>query len=125
MGGFAGRAGRVYLTNAPTYLDKARLFPGSTFVIGHDTALRIVDPRFYGGPAGRDAMLDELERLGARFLVFGRLDASGSFRVFSPEDFEHTVSGFLARVASPVPAHVFRLDISSTEVRKRSGGHFD
>jgi hypothetical protein len=115
---------RLYLTNAPTYLDKARLFPGCTFVVGHDTAKRIVDPRFYGGPAGRDSVLDELERLGARFLVFGRVDASGEFRDFSAEEFEHPVAGFLERVATPVPGDVFRLDISSTEVRRRSGEEF-
>jgi len=123
--GFTGRSCRVYLTNAPTYLHKARIFPGCTFVLGHDTALRIVDPRFYGGPAGRDAMLDELERLGARFLVFGRVDASGEFRDFSAQEFEHPVADFLERVASPVPGHVFRLDISSTEVRRSTGLEFD
>jgi hypothetical protein len=117
---FRNQTCRLYLTNAPTYIEKARLFPGCTFVVGHDTALRIVDPRFYGGPAARDAMLDELERLGTRFLVFGRVDASGQFRDFSAEEFEHPVSGFLSRVATPVPGQVFRLDISSTEVRRRS-----
>ena len=124
LNGFEGRAGRLYLTNAPTYVEKARLFPGCTFVVGHDTALRILDPRFYGGPAARDAMLDELEGLGTRFLIFGRIDESGRFRDFSHEEFEHPVSGFLSRAATPVPGHVFRLDLSSTEVRERSGEDF-
>ena len=123
--GFEGRSGRLYLTNAPTYVEKARLFPGCTFAVGHDTALRIVDPRFYGGEAARGAMLEELEGLGARFLVFGRVDASGRFRDLSDEEFEHPVSGFLSRVATPVPGHVFRVDLSSTEVRGRSGEDFD
>ncbi len=70
-------------------------------------------------------MLDELERLGTRFLVFGRVNASGEFRDFSPEEFEHPVAGFLARVATPVPGHVFRLDLSSTEVRRRSDRRYD
>ena len=123
--GFEGQACRLYLTNAPTYVEKARHFPGCTFAVGHDTALRIVDPRFYGGIAGRDAMLEELEGLGARFLVFGRVDASGRFRDFSHEEFEHPVSDFLARVATPIPGHAFRLDLSSTEIRARSGDDFD
>ena len=120
LNGFEGRGGRLILTNAPTYVEKARLFPGCVFVVGHDTARRIVDPRFYGGPEARDAMLDELEALGARFLVFGRVDEIGQFRDFSPEEFDHPVSGFLARVTTPVPGHVFRMDISSTEIRARS-----
>jgi hypothetical protein len=124
LGGFAGHHCRLYLTNAPTYIEKARLFPGCTFVVGHDSALRIVAPRFYGGPSARDAVLEELERLGTRFLVFGRVDASGEFRDFSAEDFEHPISGFLGRVATPVPGEVFRLDISSTEVRRQSSEEF-
>ena len=118
--GFEGQTCRLYLTNAPTFVEKARLFPGCTFAVGHDTAQRIVDPRFYGSPAARDAMLEELESFGTRFLVFGRVDASGNFRDFSHEEFEHPVAGFLARVATPISRHVFRVDLSSTEIRERS-----
>ncbi len=121
---FERRDCRLYLTNAPTYVQKARLFPGCTFAVGHDTALRIVDPRFYGGTAARDAVLAEMEALGTRFLVFGRIDGTGHFRDFSPEEFEHPVSGFLGRVATPVPGHVFRKDISSTDIRARSADEF-
>ena len=116
---FAGLGQRVVLTTAPTYLEKARLFPACTFVVGHDTALRVVDPRFYGGVLARDAALDELEGLGARFLVFGRIDPSGTFRDLAPDQFDGVVSGFLTRVATPVPGDQFRLDISSTEIRRR------
>ena len=115
---FANLGERVVLTTAPTYLEKARLFPACTFVVGHDTALRVVDPRFYGGVPARDAALDELERLGARFLVFGRVDPSGTFRDLAPDQFDGAVSGFLARVATPVPSDRFRLDISSSEIRR-------
>jgi hypothetical protein len=122
---FTGLAARVYLTDAPTYLEKARLFPACTFVVGHDTALRIVDPRFYGGQVGRDACLAELERLGIRFLIFGRVDASGEFRDFSHEEFEHPVAGFLDRTALAIRGEDFRFDISSTEVRRQSSEEFD
>src|SRR5271168_1631860 len=37
----------VELTRAPTFLDKSRLFPSTTFVIGADTAERLVAPRYY------------------------------------------------------------------------------
>ena len=43
---FAWRAA-VWLTRAPTYTEKAELFPGCVFVVGADTAARIVQPRFY------------------------------------------------------------------------------
>ena len=32
----------MWLTQAPTFVEKARLFPGATFVVGTDTAARIV-----------------------------------------------------------------------------------
>src|SRR5690349_9353833 len=37
----------VELTRAPTFLEKSRLFPKTTFVIGADTAERLVAPRYY------------------------------------------------------------------------------
>jgi len=43
---FEGR-GTVELTRAPTFREKARLLPGGTFVVGVDTAERIVEPRYY------------------------------------------------------------------------------
>ena len=44
----AGLTGALPL-QAPLYPTKARLFPGSTFVIGYDTAIRLVDGKYYGG----------------------------------------------------------------------------
>src|SRR5579884_289752 len=44
---FAGRA-PVWLTRLPTFAEKARHFPGVVFVVGADTAERVVQPRFYG-----------------------------------------------------------------------------
>ena len=124
LGGFGDRETRVYLTCAPTYLEKARLFPGCTFAVGHDTAVRILEPRYYGSIAARDAVLDELEFLDTRFLVFGRVDSSGRFLDFSPTEFEHPVAGFLERVARAVPEVVFRVDLSSTEIRERTGDDY-
>ena len=104
---------KVVLTNAPNFIEKARLLPGRTFAIGYDTALRIVDPRFYGGSeTARDLALKELAALGTRFLVFARLHA-GAFEdtleggAFTPE---------FCTIASMAPG--FRMDVSSTEIRK-------
>ncbi|MSQ93146.1 MAG: hypothetical protein EXR98_01170 [Gemmataceae bacterium] len=65
----------VWLTHAPKFIDKAERFPGATFVVGADTALRILAPRYYGGDEA--LMLAALERLGSlhcRFLVACRED---------------------------------------------------
>jgi hypothetical protein len=108
--------GSLWLTHAPTFVEKARLFPGVTFAVGADTAARIVQPRFYGdSPAKMAAALDELRRLGCRFLVAGRTDPAGEFVELSalsiPEAWRDL---FVA-----IPKDHFRVDVSSTELRRR------
>ncbi len=52
------RPARVRPRQASLFTDKAALFPRSAFVIGYDTAVRLVAPRYYGrpgGPPGEDA----------------------------------------------------------------------
>ncbi len=118
VAGIAGVDGWLLLTDAPTYLEKARLFPGSTFVVGHDTALRILEPRWYGGTTRRDAMLDELEALGTRLLVFGRIDQTGEFRNLHLDAFaDGRIQQFVERSTQVVAEHQFRLDVSSTTLR--------
>ena len=51
---------------APLYTLKARLFPGSTFVVGYDTAIRLVMPKYYGGENGMLLQFAELKHAGCR-----------------------------------------------------------
>lgn len=37
---------------APLFTDKAKLYPGATFVVGYDTGVRLVNPDYYGGGEG-------------------------------------------------------------------------
>src|SRR6266851_4499198 len=70
----------VWLTRAPTFVEKARLFPKAVFVVGADTAARIVAPRFYeDSEAKRDEALAGLRARGCRFLVAGRVTGEGTF----------------------------------------------
>ena len=105
--------GRLVITRALVFCQKARLFPGCTFVVGWDTATRLCDRRYYGG--SESAMLTALEdmrRLGCRFLVAGRVD-EGAFRTLSnvdvPEGFDD--------MFTQIPEDVFRSDVSSTDLR--------
>jgi hypothetical protein len=59
---------RVWLTNAPTFAEKARIFPNTTFLVGYDTIIRIVNPK-YGNV---DEVYKTFMDCGTRFLVFGR-----------------------------------------------------
>ncbi|KAK1281143.1 hypothetical protein QJS04_geneDACA003108 [Acorus gramineus] len=110
------KAGKtVIISSQPYFYKKADLFPGSTFVIGADTAARLINPKYYGGDYGK--MLEILlacKRTGCTFLVGGR-SVDGIFKVL--DDFE--IPEVLKGMFVSIPEESFRIDISSTEIRKR------
>jgi hypothetical protein len=110
----------VELTRAPTFLDKSRLFPRATFVIGADTAERLVAPRYYGDDEDRmRAALEEIAGSGASFLVAVRADTAGRVRVLR----DIPVPRRYADLFIEIPEHRFRVDRSSTEIRaQRAAG---
>ena len=110
LAGFSD-AEAVWLTRAPTFPEKARIFPGATFVVGVDTIVRIAEPRYYGGPDGLAAALSLLGR--CRFLVFGRRTAAGFETLESV-----TLPAPLRALCDGVPEADFRADVSSTELRR-------
>ena len=122
-------AGTLVLTRAATFRKKAELFPGCGFVIGWDTATRLIEPRYYGGSA--PAMLTalaEMWALGCRFAVAGRvdrinqidqIDGAGVFRTLA----DIAVPDGFRPLFIPIPEGRFRADVSSTALR--AGGHTD
>ena len=105
----------VYVSRAPTFRAKAALFPGCVFVVGADTAARIVHPRYYGDdPAEVERSLAEIAERGCRFFVGGRVDAAGRFvdvgGVAIPKGYRDMFQGLDERE--------FRVDVSSTELRR-------
>ena len=113
---FAARA-PVVLTRAALFADKAALFPGAVFVVGADTAERLVDERFYGGSAhNMDAALAALAERGCRLLVAGR---RGGERFLTLRDLAPHIPAAHRGLLCELPEALFRRDISSTEVRAR------
>jgi hypothetical protein len=109
-------AGRwpVFVSNAPTFVAKARLFPTSAFIVGYDTAARILDPRYYQSyPGGLVAALAEIRANNCYFLVAGREDADNVFHTAA----ELQPPAPLADLFREIPADRFQADISSTELR--------
>ncbi len=106
----------VELTRAPTFLEKSRLFRGTTFVIGADTAERLVAPKYYGDDDVRMHMaLEEIASSGGSFLVAVRIDAAGRVRALN----DIPVPRRYADLFTEIPEHRFRLDTSSSEIRAR------
>lgn len=110
---FAWRA-PVWLTQAPTFEEKCRLFPGVVFVVGADTAARIVQSRFYQDSDARlREALANVRAAACRFLVAGRIDREGRFVGLE----ELALPAEFADLFQALPADLFRLDISSTLLR--------
>jgi hypothetical protein len=108
----------VELTRAPTFVEKSRLFPGTTFVVGADTAERLFGVQYYGGDEARMHMaLEEIANSGASFLVAVRLDAAGRVRALR----DIPVPQRFADLFTEIPEHRFRVDTSSSEIRARAG----
>ena len=59
---------QVWLTNATTFAKKAKIFPNATFLVGHDTMIRIVNAK-YGNV---DEVYSIFKNYGIHFVVFGR-----------------------------------------------------
>lgn len=108
---------RLWVTRAPTFVEKAALFPGTIFVVGADTAERIVQPRYYHDrPDLMVAALADIRRRGCRFLVAGREDGTGRYvdpaACAVPEGFGELFEG--------VPETEFRVAVSSTQLRQNT-----
>jgi hypothetical protein len=104
----------VWLTNAPTFAAKARLFPGTIFVVGADTAERIIAVRFYANSTEyMRAAFTDIRTAGCRFLVAGRKNSAGRF----------VAAESLALPAEHrdlfdlLPEAAFRHDLSSSQLR--------
>ena len=106
----------VELTRAPTFLEKSRLFPRTTIVIGADTAERLFGRKYYGDNEARmHKALEEIASSGASFLVAVRIDAAGRVRALG----DISVPRRYADLFSEIPEHRFRVDTSSSEIRAR------
>jgi len=101
---------RVLLTRSPLFVGKSALFPGSVFVVGFDTAYRLLAARYYGGDAQRDAALGQIASHGCRFIVAGRL-TDGQFRRLADLELPSAFGDLFVDLPD------FRCDISSTALR--------
>ncbi|KAG1653958.1 hypothetical protein FOA52_008979 [Chlamydomonas sp. UWO 241] len=113
----------LILTSEPLFTGKAALLRGSKFVLGWDTAVRIVMPKYYDD--SETTMLLDLAGLrhaGCSFVVAGRKDRTdGTFKDLSVID----VPPRLADLFVGIGEEVFRLDLSSTELRSRAAAAAD
>jgi nicotinamide mononucleotide (NMN) deamidase PncC len=103
----------LIFTNAPTFLEKSKLFPGSVFIVGVDTICRIAEIKYYGNSSQkRDEAIANLIKNNHRFLVFGRLIDEHYItlsKVQLPES--------LLEICDEISEDEFREDYSSSHIR--------
>jgi nicotinamide mononucleotide (NMN) deamidase PncC len=110
---FKDNSHNLILTTATRFTDKASCFPSAIFVAGIDTLERIADPQYYDNSSSkRDAAITKISELACRFLVFGRVQ-SGTFKHLENVD----IPASLKAISSAVPESVYRMDLSSSDLR--------
>ena len=106
--------GLLILTRESLFVRKAELFTDSVFVIGADTATRVLDPKFYeDDQAALLSALSNLSKKGIRFLVASRRcdgDVLSLADIIVPVGFEHLFES--------LPENIFCMDVSSSEIRE-------
>lgn len=103
----------VWLTRAPTFVEKSRMFPGATFIVGTDTIVRIGQPRYYNNDSATcESAIREIADNGCRFLVFPRVE---NVVLQSVDEVELPPS--LRKLCDGISPTEFRADISSTQLR--------
>ncbi|KDO23366.1 hypothetical protein SPRG_21032 [Saprolegnia parasitica CBS 223.65] len=106
----------VVLTHASLFLEKAALFPSCAFVIGADTALRLLDLKYYD--MSQEALWAALARIASlqcSFVVAGR-QVGDAF--VAAETVVSQVPAPFRSLFVPLPETSFRNDISSTALRQ-------
>eukprot|EP00578_Thalassiosira_sp_NH16_P006191 CAMPEP_0181119148 /NCGR_PEP_ID=MMETSP1071-20121207/23454_1 /TAXON_ID=35127 /ORGANISM="Thalassiosira sp., Strain NH16" /LENGTH=835 /DNA_ID=CAMNT_0023203689 /DNA_START=164 /DNA_END=2673 /DNA_ORIENTATION=- len=93
-----------------------------SFVLGTDTFVRIINPKYYG--SSRENMLAALEgmkKMGVHFIVGGRLEQGTENRLKFVNGKEEVKSlpSKVQEMFTLLTEDEFRLDISSTELRKQ------
>lgn len=107
----------IAITRAARFADKARLFRHCCFVVGFDTAERILSPTFYdNSDTQMAAALTDIREQGCRFLVGGRIDATAPTERFQQLTDLNVPPQFM-NMFDRIPEAEFREDISSTVLR--------
>lgn len=116
---FSGR--NLVVTRAARFTEKSRLLPNAFFLIGADTLRRIVSPRYYPDESSMLIATRTLSEHIAGLLVFGRLCRSGEKMSRFEGAASIVVPEPLRAKCIEVSEAEFRMDVSSTELRRNTG----
>lgn len=103
----------VIVTAKPYFVEKARFFPQSVFLLGYDTMVRLLNPKYYGDSiSSMERALGEITLLECRFLVAGRM-VNDVFMTLK----DIRIPRSLQSIFQEIPEGVFREDVASKDLR--------
>ena len=102
--------GKLVVTNSAKFEEKSKIFKESIFVIGYDTALRLVDNKYYNDDFRKSLKI--IEKNNCSFLVSGRFINK---KYKKPNNINFEGYDYLFNILSE---EKFRIDISSTQLRR-------
>ena len=106
--------GTIIISKAKTFVEKSVNFKGCSFVVGWDTAVRILDSKYYDGRyQAMLSALTDIKKNDCSFIVAGRMDDVGDFRNAK----EINIPDGYADMFCMIEEKNFRSDISSTDIR--------
>lgn len=110
----------LIVTSAPRFTEKSSVLPGTSFVIGYDTFVRLLDEKYYpdhdaGEVSAVENSLNLIEENRCQFVVAGRADERLVFKELTVTDIPWRYRNMFIGLSESQ----FRSDISSTELRNR------
>ena len=113
----------IIVTKAPRFTEKSSILPGSMFVIGFDTYIRLMDKRYYtdhveGERSPVENSLELIFENRCGFVVAGRVGDQNHFRGL--HDVEFKVPVRYRSMFIELTEEQFRSDLSSTEIRNQT-----
>ena len=110
-----GNNDNVIIDKAPLFSEKSTLFPQSKFLIGYDTAERLINKKYYDDNHKKMiTSLEIIENNKCSFLVAGRIN-KGIFSTLNDLDLPADFKSLFIEI----PESQFRVDESSSFIRNR------
>lgn len=110
----------LIVTSAPRFTEKSSVLPGSSFLIGFDTFVRLLDEKYYpdhvaGAASAVENSLNLIEENRCQFVIAGRTDEQRAFKELTAVEIPQRYRKMFIGLSESQ----FRFDISSTELRNR------
>ena len=109
----------VIITRSPLFFEKWEQLKGAWFVIGFDTAIRLINDKYYSDNDNWPTATFGLEKMtysGTKFIVGGRIDNNGIFKTGEDLKIPKSVKDLFIFLNEDK----FRVDVSSSQLRENT-----